>query len=111
MLYVRQKRWADCLAGLQHPTGTFTNGYTLMWRPVCEAGAGRRADARRALDELVAARAQRYISGDAIAAGYAALGDRDAAFTWLERAFTDRSAGMVQLWYHMFDSIRDDPRF
>jgi serine/threonine-protein kinase len=110
-LYVQQRRWADCLAGLEHPTGTFTNGYTLMWRPVCEAGAGRTAEARRALDELVAARAQRYISGDAIAAGYAALGDRDAAFTWLERAFNDRSAGMVQLSWRVFDSIRDDPRF
>jgi eukaryotic-like serine/threonine-protein kinase len=111
MLYVRQKRWADCLAGLQLPTGGFTNGYSLMWRPICEAGAGRTAEARRALDDLVAARTKRYIAGDAIAAGYAALGDRDAAFKWLEQGFNDRSAGMVQLYWRVFDSIRDDPRF
>jgi hypothetical protein len=45
------------------------------------------------------------------AADYAMLGEKDAAFAALEKAFADR-AGVVDINIHpRFDNIRSDPRF
>jgi len=44
--------------------------------------------------------------------GYAAVGDADRAFACLERAFQERSAGMI--FFHVdpgFAPLRGDPRF
>jgi hypothetical protein len=39
------------------------------------------------------------------------LGDRDEAFRQLDRAFEQRSAGMIYLHLDpLYDSLRDDPR-
>lgn len=43
---------------------------------------------------------------------YARLGDKDQAFTWLERAYADRLPGLVELKVNLsWDNLRDDPRF
>ena len=43
---------------------------------------------------------------------YALLGDKDAAFEWLEKAYRDGAYGMLFLkvspW---FDDLRSEPRF
>jgi hypothetical protein len=42
---------------------------------------------------------------------YAALGDLDAAFLWLEKAYEVRSRALVWLKVgHEFDPLRADPR-
>jgi hypothetical protein len=43
---------------------------------------------------------------------YAAVGDRDHAFEWLERAYRERDPGIIIMKVEiMFDSLRPDPRF
>ena len=43
---------------------------------------------------------------------YARLGDRDAAFKWLEKDFAERGEGLVHLREEItFDNLRSDPRF
>ena len=76
------------------------------------ARAGRRAEAEKILREL-AERAQRsYVAPYNVATIYLGLNDKDRAFTWLEKAYQDRS------WYltwlkaaPIFDTLRADPRF
>ena len=47
-----------------------------------------------------------------IAAVYAALGDKDQAFAWLEKAFETRTGRLARITYHtQFESLRDDSRF
>jgi TolB-like protein len=71
---------------------------------------GHEAKGQQALDEL----RQRFGHGEAyqIALVYAARGDTDAAFEWLDRAFTERNQ---RLRYMKFDpllrNIRGDPRY
>ena len=47
-----------------------------------------------------------------VAAVYAGLGNRDQAFVWLDKAFTDRSSLLADLRAeHPFAVLRDDPRY
>lgn len=76
------------------------------------AKSGRPADARRILADLKDQTKARYVPAYWIAAVYAGLGEPDNAFTWLEKAYQDRSWWLV--WLKMdpkMDSLRPDSRF
>lgn len=79
---------------------------------VTYAKMGRREDAQRILDELVEKSRQQYIKADSIAAVYSALGEKDEAFSWLERAFNEHSAPLYGIGPDpAFRPLRSDPRF
>jgi hypothetical protein len=72
----------------------------------------RAGDRARALQEIQALESRPYPPGDAIAAIYAGLGDRDQAFAWLEKAYQERSMTFVLFKVEpMYDSLRADPRY
>src|SRR5206468_4167009 len=81
------------------------------WRS--PAKMGRQEDARRVLNQRIEKSRQQYVAADSIAAVYVALGDKEEAFRWLERAFDEHSAPMsIQLTCHpKFRALRSDPRF
>lgn len=55
---------------------------------------------------------RRYVMPWAIAVAYAALGDRDQAFAWMEKAYEERPLRLGFLKVDpVFDSLRADPRF
>jgi TolB-like protein/DNA-binding winged helix-turn-helix (wHTH) protein/lipoprotein NlpI len=67
-----------------------------------------REDAKQAQE---AARAGRHLAFQ-IAGDYALLGDKDQAFQWLEKAFTERDPPLIFLKTgDRFESLRTDPRF
>ena len=79
---------------------------------VTYAMAGRTADARQILDQFIEQARTKYFAGDAIAQIYVALGERDEAFRWLDRAADEHSAPMEGLALRPeFKPLRDDPRF
>jgi serine/threonine-protein kinase len=74
--------------------------------------AGNRAEAQKLLAEMQEVSKQRYVSSASIALIYAALGDKDQAFAWLEKANNERDAILARLRVDSrFDSLRSDPRF
>ena len=76
------------------------------------AVAGRRAEALELLEGVHAIANRRYVAPTTFASLYAALGDREQAFAWLERARADRDFLLVTIRVDpMFDNIRDDARF
>jgi len=76
------------------------------------AASGKRQEALHVIDDLKSKAKKRHISPYAIATVYAALGDRSAAFEWLEKAYQDRTPGMTWLKVEpMLDNIRSDPRY
>jgi adenylate cyclase len=76
------------------------------------AKMGRTEDARRILHQLIELSQRQYVSADRIAAIYVALGERDEAFRWMERAFDEHSAPLYShLCYSDFLPLRTDPRF
>jgi hypothetical protein len=76
------------------------------------AATGRRADARRILDELKDLSKTKYVDAYYVAPIYVALGDRDQAFAWLQMAYRDRSAWLPWLMIEpKFDDLCSDPRY
>ena len=73
---------------------------------------GRQEDAEAVLSELRTDAGRRYVSPAAISIVLAALGDLDGAFDALGSAFDERDQMLVHIDnYHLFDSLRPDPRF
>jgi TolB-like protein/Flp pilus assembly protein TadD len=76
------------------------------------AAAGRRAEALRVLHELNRRRESGYVPPAAFLNAYLGLGDKEEAFTWLERCAQEHSNIMQFLKSHpFFDLIRNDPRY
>lgn len=76
------------------------------------ARMGRQAQARAALAKSLQLSKDKQVSSGAVALTYAALGDKDESFQWLEKALTERSSFMTSLKYwSVFDQLRGDPRF
>jgi len=76
------------------------------------AKMGRRSDAERVLGEVKAFAATHYFAGEEIASIYVALGDNDAAFQWLERAYQEHSGSLPGIVPRpIFRALHSDPRF
>jgi serine/threonine-protein kinase len=74
--------------------------------------AGRLAEARVILGELLARRKQTYVPPEAIASIYAGLGEHSQAIDWLSRAHEARDGNSVLLKvFPIWDPLRSDPRF
>jgi serine/threonine-protein kinase len=76
------------------------------------ARRGRLDEARAVLKELHDRARNRYVSPVALTKLYAALGDANAAFDWLEQAYRDRRGWLAYLKVEpALDGLRGDPRF
>jgi DNA-binding winged helix-turn-helix (wHTH) protein/tetratricopeptide (TPR) repeat protein len=73
---------------------------------------GRTEKAREAIDELIRMSAKQYVQSGFIAGIYVALGEKDHAFEWLERAYAEHDEDLCLLKVDpRLDSLRTDPRF
>src|SRR5262249_57870514 len=68
--------------------------------------SGRRDESRKALDELMRQSKTVYIPAYNFVLIYEALGDREQAFAWLEKAFVERDLALIGLRMEGFDSLR-----
>jgi tetratricopeptide (TPR) repeat protein len=73
---------------------------------------GDRAKADMALAELAEVSKQMYVSPYYFAVVYLGLEDKKTTFIWLEKAFQEKSGGLIWLNVEpLFDPLRDDLRF
>jgi tetratricopeptide (TPR) repeat protein len=74
--------------------------------------AGRRDEALKVLRQLQARSKQEFVSANLFAYIYAGMGDRDQAFTWLEKAYEERSDLVAAFRIgRQLDPLRSDPRY
>jgi tetratricopeptide (TPR) repeat protein len=74
--------------------------------------AGQEGEARKVLDELNLNAKERYVPPYSYALIHTALGEKDLAFEWLEKAYEYRNEWLV--WMKVdpeLDNLRSDPRF
>jgi serine/threonine-protein kinase len=83
---------------------------TILW--YAHAICGQRALAEQELQRLLARARTGYVAGDVISMLYVALGDKEKALDWLERAYEQNAWAMYAIKAEpMFDPIRNEPRF
>jgi tetratricopeptide (TPR) repeat protein len=76
------------------------------------ATCGRISDARKALAILSRPSKDPIQDWVFVASAYAALGEKDRAFQWLDNAFEHRDFFLTEIKTHpYFDPLRSDPRF
>jgi eukaryotic-like serine/threonine-protein kinase len=109
--YAMQGRFKDALAVVP-PTPRQPGSGEVGDPAVVLALAGRTAEARRALEELKAQRASRYVAAHGLAQIHAALGETEAAFAELERGVAERTFGLVAIRFNpVFRAMHRDPRW
>jgi TolB-like protein/Flp pilus assembly protein TadD len=76
------------------------------------AMTGKEAEARAMLAKFIQRRKESHVEPSRIATTYAALGDKDEAFAWLDIAYEEHDSFLsaIKVWPR-FDPLRDDPRF
>jgi tetratricopeptide (TPR) repeat protein len=76
------------------------------------ASSGNKRDAQAVLGTLLERSRQSYAWPFDIALIYTALGDKETALAWLDKAVTERSTWLVySKWEPRLDPLRSDPRF
>jgi TolB-like protein/DNA-binding winged helix-turn-helix (wHTH) protein len=91
---------------------TFTEGRDGTGAAHAEATCGRPADARRAMKILAGSSTDPVQDWFYVAGVFAALGERDQAFEWLDKAIQNRDFYLTEMKEHPFmDPLRSDPRF
>jgi hypothetical protein len=75
--------------------------------------SGNKVEANKVLEELKQISTKRYVAPYNVAVIYSGLGDKDAAFVWLNRAYNDRSY-LLAVYLNTdsrLDNLRSDPSF
>jgi TolB-like protein/DNA-binding winged helix-turn-helix (wHTH) protein/Tfp pilus assembly protein PilF len=97
-----------------HKAVELSHGTPLMTSALANAYArsGNKGEAEGLLAELISESKRQYVSPYYFAVVYAGLGESDKAIDQLEKAFADRSNGLVFLKVEPeLDSLRSNPRF
>ena len=88
-------------------------------RPIYLAGlghayaiSGHHDEAVTTVAELEQRAAREFVSARGVAEIYLGLGERDTAFSWLGKAFDQRSGWLMHIQENpRYDGVRDDPRY
>lgn len=111
--YVQQGKFSEAFVELQQARRLNDSPQVLAALGHAYAAAGQRAEAQQVLSELQTLAQRKYVSPYDVATIYAALGEKEQAFDWLEKAYADR-CGWLAWWLKVdpkFDSLRADERF
>jgi eukaryotic-like serine/threonine-protein kinase len=117
----------DCVGSAQLASGAYEPAITLYRSLATTSGndplmlaslglayalSGRRAEARKVIAQLNAASKIHYIPASLLAEIHAALGDKDQAFSLLEKAYEEHDSYLVRLKVEpALDPLRSDRRF
>jgi eukaryotic-like serine/threonine-protein kinase len=113
LAYTQKGMHAEALAALMKAREKTPDDIELLaFLGVVQARAGRTDEARAVVRQLEELGNQKYVSAYYSACIFAALGDKEAAFNQLEKAFRENACGIVSLRIdpHL-DPLRSDPRF
>ncbi len=106
VVYIHQGRFEEALA-------EFNKCISCPWSiGVANALLGETDKAQAMIDNYLERNKTEYVRASFVAIQYAAIGDNDEAFKWLEKAYDDREMWLDWLRSDpLWDLLRDDPRF
>jgi serine/threonine protein kinase/Tfp pilus assembly protein PilF len=112
LAYLFQGKMAEAVSAYETARRFYDQSLTVAGLGYAYAVSGQHSKAQEALDGLTASAKDRYVSPDCQAMIYIGLGDKDRAFSWLEKAVEDRSEWLCKVHIDpALDPLRSDPRF
>lgn len=106
-----QRRFEEA-AAILGPDPVGSDPFRISALEYLDAAAGRPAEARKRIAELVRLANDDFGLSFIVAAGYASLGDVNAMLPWLEKALEERSGALLLLNVHPeFEPVKNDPQF
>jgi adenylate cyclase len=111
---VRQGRYDEGIAKIRkaNELEQSTNPLSLADLVYALSKGGQTEEARRTVSELVTYHREHGVGAAAVATSFASVGDREAAFDWLERAYQEHSLNLVGISVDFgFETLQEDPRF
>ncbi len=110
--YVEKGRIADALAEVENYDPVDDTPWRWSSLAYIYGRSGQRAQALRALRKLEQINRRQPMDSAAILWAHVGIGDKDQAFVWLEKAYTEHSNTLITLKVEPgYDSLRSDPRF
>ncbi len=111
MVQMAMGRWDDCVRD-QRGLPEALRDQSQIGLAICMAHSGGEKEAREILGRLEQESKHRYVDGSSIGSIYAALGQKDEAFAWIDKAVEAHSGRMpmVELWPDL-EPLRSDPRY
>jgi len=110
--YVEKGRFQEAISDLQRAIEIDHKAINLAALGHIYALSGRKQEAQKILLSLDKRAEHEYVDPWCYGVIYAGLGDRDAAFHWLEKAYQQRSYWIFALKVAaVCDSLHSDPRF
>jgi TolB-like protein/DNA-binding winged helix-turn-helix (wHTH) protein/Flp pilus assembly protein TadD len=109
-VYVEKGMLKEALALIQGPPVDAPWHWSLI--AYVYGRAGRQAEARHALARLLQLNRREPVDAAAIVRAYISVGDKEHAFDWLEKAYSQQSIALTALRVDpVYDPLRSDPRF
>ena len=110
--YTFKGQFAEAIAECERARGLDDDPAVLSYLARAYILSGKRDEAMKVLAQLHELARQRYVPAYGLAFVYAALGDKDQAFQWLERSLQDGGWEITFLKVDpALDVLRSDPRF
>jgi tetratricopeptide (TPR) repeat protein len=110
--YIQQGKFTEAIAEQKRGHELFAAPWSHARVAYAYARAGKTREAISILDSLKKQSAKTYVASDVVASVYVALGDKEHAFEYLEKAVNERAGWMLYLNVDpIWDPIRNDARF
>jgi TolB-like protein len=107
-----QSRHAEAIAALEKSVAISPAPISIAYLGCALARAGRTEVTLPLLEDLLARRQREHVPPRCFVFLYAALGKRDLAFEWLERAYEAHDPGLLMLRVMpLFEPLHADPRY
>jgi len=111
-VYVQKGMFADAQADLEKLRRVDDSPWSLAQSAYVFGRSGQQVEARRALEKLEQLNRRHQIDPAPILIAYVGMGNKDEAFAWLEKAYSQHSNALTMLKVDpAFDALRNDPRF
>ncbi len=111
MAYAMKGALPEAIAEYRRAQQLSDDPFVLAYLGHAFAASGKRGEALKTLDQLKAIAKRRYVPAYSFAILYAAIGDKDQAFQWLEKLYQDRAFDIAYLKVNpFFDALRSDSR-
>ncbi|MGA9772497.1 MAG: protein kinase [Blastocatellia bacterium] len=112
MAYAMKGAFPEAIAEYRRAQQLSDDPFVLAYLGHAFAASGKRGEALKTLSQLKAISRQRYVPAYSFAIVYAAIGEHDQAFVWLEKLYQDRAFDIAYINVDpFFDTLRTDARF